>query len=121
MIRRPPRSTLFPYTTLFRSNCDYNFFLQKSNVIGVGLGYKEKGGFRLPQKCINVFVSNKIPKNNLSPKDIVPKFYKGIQTDVIMTKISEFLSLTNRVRPVAGGYIIGSTNLKFEEIGRAHV
>src|SRR5256885_10014127 len=22
MIRRPPRSTLFPYTTLFRSNCD---------------------------------------------------------------------------------------------------
>src|SRR2546429_2045214 len=23
MIRRPPRSTLFPYTTLFRSFCDY--------------------------------------------------------------------------------------------------
>src|SRR3712207_7080486 len=23
MIRRPPRSTLFPYTTLFRSNDDY--------------------------------------------------------------------------------------------------
>src|SRR5258708_39531907 len=22
MIRRPPRSTLFPYTTLFRSNCE---------------------------------------------------------------------------------------------------
>ena len=27
MIRRPPRSTLFPYTTLFRSDCN-----------GVGLG-----------------------------------------------------------------------------------
>src|SRR5260370_29421315 len=24
MIRRPPRSTLFPYTTLFRSNCGQN-------------------------------------------------------------------------------------------------
>src|SRR2546422_10636704 len=24
MIRRPPRSTLFPYTTLFRSNCGPN-------------------------------------------------------------------------------------------------
>src|SRR2546426_2188292 len=24
MIRRPPRSTLFPYTTLFRSHDDYN-------------------------------------------------------------------------------------------------
>src|SRR5258708_9386869 len=23
MIRRPPRSTLFPYTTLFRSECDH--------------------------------------------------------------------------------------------------
>src|SRR3712207_6872112 len=28
MIRRPPRSTLFPYTTLFRSFLDYNFTLQ---------------------------------------------------------------------------------------------
>src|SRR3712207_8592377 len=25
MIRRPPRSTLFPYTTLFRSNYDPNY------------------------------------------------------------------------------------------------
>src|SRR2546429_1817572 len=24
MIRRPPRSTLFPYTTLFRSNCQHS-------------------------------------------------------------------------------------------------
>src|SRR3712207_8541607 len=26
MIRRPPRSTLFPYTTLFRSSCPVIFF-----------------------------------------------------------------------------------------------
>src|SRR5256885_6786101 len=26
MIRRPPRSTLFPYTTLFRSRIDGNYF-----------------------------------------------------------------------------------------------
>src|SRR3712207_8958238 len=25
MIRRPPRSTLFPYTTLFRSHCETSF------------------------------------------------------------------------------------------------
>src|SRR5688572_31068167 len=25
MIRRPPRSTLFPYTTLFRSHCERRF------------------------------------------------------------------------------------------------
>src|SRR3712207_8667711 len=34
MIRRPPRSTLFPYTTLFRSNgLDRIFFPDKSNLI----------------------------------------------------------------------------------------
>src|SRR5258707_11386453 len=27
MIRRPPRSTLFPYTTLFRSKCDRIAFI----------------------------------------------------------------------------------------------
>src|SRR3712207_7874009 len=27
MIRRPPRSTLFPYTTLFRSACLFNYLL----------------------------------------------------------------------------------------------
>src|SRR3712207_8370027 len=29
MIRRPPRSTLFPYTTLFRSNGRYSDFLEQ--------------------------------------------------------------------------------------------
>src|SRR3990167_2906047 len=33
MIRRPPRSTLFPYTTLFRSN--YKYILSLADVIGV--------------------------------------------------------------------------------------
>src|SRR5438034_2780006 len=32
MIRRPPRSTLFPYTTLFRSESEH------ASVCGVGLG-----------------------------------------------------------------------------------
>src|SRR5947209_14694334 len=30
LIRRPPRSTLFPYTTLFRSHSDFNSVLQAS-------------------------------------------------------------------------------------------
>src|SRR2546425_5549765 len=33
MIRRPPRSTLFPYTTLFRSDMDKRgFFIDKTKV-----------------------------------------------------------------------------------------
>src|SRR2546427_9091387 len=35
MIRRPPRSTLFPYTTLFRSQCD---FLRRGHDDGAGQG-----------------------------------------------------------------------------------
>src|SRR2546427_491255 len=36
MIRRPPRSTLFPYTTLFRSG--YSTFLEKTQgLLGLGL------------------------------------------------------------------------------------
>src|SRR2546429_4173667 len=35
MIRRPPRSTLFPYTTLFRSFCDDIFAGTKVEVVGV--------------------------------------------------------------------------------------
>src|SRR3990172_6377279 len=41
MIRRPPRSTLFPYTTLFRSlrspGCRCGRRPQQADVIGVGL------------------------------------------------------------------------------------
>src|SRR3712207_8960456 len=29
MIRRPPRSTLFPYTTLFRSHCRFGLFRRR--------------------------------------------------------------------------------------------
>src|SRR5258708_39784772 len=41
MIRRPPRSTLFPYTTLFRSA------LQKQRVAGVGVDARIKGRQRI--------------------------------------------------------------------------
>src|SRR2546430_7716312 len=32
MIRRPPRSTLFPYTTLFRSDADVIMFLHRPSL-----------------------------------------------------------------------------------------
>src|SRR3712207_8451423 len=40
MIRRPPRSTLFPYTTLFRSNnnCTVIFINQIRDAVGVMYG-----------------------------------------------------------------------------------
>src|SRR2546430_9101133 len=44
MIRRPPRSTLFPYTTLFRSlvgKCQRNFPAgHEENAFGAGVGFR---------------------------------------------------------------------------------
>src|SRR3712207_7681876 len=37
MIRRPPRSTLFPYTTLFRSRADHARFVDA--LVGVATAY----------------------------------------------------------------------------------
>src|SRR3712207_7262913 len=37
MIRRPPRSTLFPYTTLFRSHVGWLFWLAAAPVVGAVL------------------------------------------------------------------------------------
>src|SRR2546425_13306040 len=36
MIRRPPRSTLFPYTTLFRSPIESGVFVMRRNVLQLG-------------------------------------------------------------------------------------
>src|SRR5687768_18113867 len=40
MIRRPPRSTLFPYTTLFRSTVGANFDDGRGNAV-LSLGYQQ--------------------------------------------------------------------------------
>src|SRR3989442_13966553 len=38
MIRRPPRSTLFPYTTLFRSGYVFDFLFHRGPVFNGGSG-----------------------------------------------------------------------------------
>src|SRR3712207_7737967 len=43
MIRRPPRSTLFPYTTLFRSEHRENHYLVERRAEYVGRGGREDG------------------------------------------------------------------------------
>src|SRR3712207_7297789 len=48
MIRRPPRSTLFPYTTLFRSNKKVNF--KETNVLLSNKQYKQNTISSINQK-----------------------------------------------------------------------
>src|SRR2546426_2238203 len=47
MIRRPPRSTLFPYTTLFRSRAPSRFIRRTPHRFGCSAGYQR---FTLPTR-----------------------------------------------------------------------
>ncbi|ACT33701.1 serine protease [Clostridium botulinum] len=85
----------------------YNYFFNKSNVVGVGLGYKIKNGFNTFQKCLSVFVTNKLPFCDIPSNDMVPSYYYGIPTDVINTGAFHLQKLTQKIRPVPGGYDIG--------------
>src|SRR2546426_6611243 len=49
MIRRPPRSTLFPYTTLFRSHGE----LREQRQLAVPLHAGERGADPLPGVCVD--------------------------------------------------------------------
>src|ERR1035438_7278746 len=45
MIRRPPRSTLFPYTTLFRSSYGFVYFIQRQPFLhGIGKRLRTDAG-----------------------------------------------------------------------------
>src|SRR3712207_8637568 len=44
MIRRPPRSTLFPYTTLFRSGVDVLLVLAHDHHVHAGVLRRHEGG-----------------------------------------------------------------------------
>ncbi|KEI07003.1 hypothetical protein Z957_10555 [Clostridium sp. K25] len=85
----------------------YNYFFNKKNVVGIGLGYKIINGMYTSKKCIVVFVSHKVEKANLILKDLIPKSYMGIETDVLESGYFRGASLTQRIRPVQGGYSIG--------------
>ncbi|MCD3193767.1 hypothetical protein G8S49_03875 [Clostridium botulinum C] len=89
-------------------NDEYEYFLNKKNVVGIGLGYKMKKGFYTSQLCIQVYVTRKLTRNIINSQNLVPDMYKGILTDVIETGIFKSNSLTGKVRPTLGGYIIGN-------------
>src|SRR5256885_9725753 len=52
MIRRPPRSTLFPYTTLFRSKGDYAMHFRAREVQDLG-NYGHGGGGNIAQRGLD--------------------------------------------------------------------
>lgn len=81
--------------------------LCKSNVIGVGVGYKETKGKETSEICVNVYVEKKVNPKDMSAEDLVPKKIGDIKTDVREIGVIEAQAFTSRIRPVKPGYSVG--------------
>jgi len=57
--------------------------LGKKNVVGVGVGKKIVGGKQTDQYCITVMVTEKVPIQALSTKDVIAREIEGVVTDVV--------------------------------------
>ncbi len=56
--------------------------LRKTNVVGVAIGYKEKGGQKTEIPSLVVMVRKKVPLPELRQQDVVPSEIEGVVTDV---------------------------------------
>ena len=56
--------------------------LRKTNVVGVAIGYKEKGGQTTEIPSLVVMVKKKVPLSKLKARDVVPPEIDGVVTDV---------------------------------------
>jgi len=82
--------------------------LQRENVVGVGIGYKEMGGKDTGALSIKVLVRRKLPLSALSARSVVPPRVDGYPTDVV--QVGELRALqapTGQFRPAPGGVSLG--------------
>src|SRR3712207_8793211 len=116
MIRRPPRSTLFPYTTLFRSGVDLVMpdirYLteQRANIVGIVLthGHEDHIGAVL----------------DLWPRLRAPVFATPFTAALLESKrVGEpgAPEIPVTIVPLGGRFWAGGFDLEFVKIGRAHV
>lgn len=93
--------------------------LSKRNVVGCGVGYKVVGGRRTEELCVVVSVTKKLPEDQLSPDDIVPKKLDDVKTDVQETGEIRALnqSRKDRWRPAPGGVSCGHIDITAGTLG----
>lgn len=56
--------------------------LAKPNVVGVGVGFRQKGGRPTRQVALVVMVRQKVPEGQLAPADRIPASIEGVPVDV---------------------------------------
>jgi len=52
------------------------------NVVGIGIGEKQRAGQSPGRLCIRVYVSQRVPEDDLPQDQIIPKEIDGYETDV---------------------------------------
>lgn len=58
--------------------------LKMANVVGVAMGYQQKGGKTTDKLALVVMVSKKIPETQLNSDDLIPSSIDGVPIDVQM-------------------------------------
>lgn len=94
--------------------------MRKPNVVGVGVGYKERNGRRTSELCVVALVRVKIPRAGLLPDDLVPERLAGVTTDVVQVgHLTALQARTERWRPAPGGVSIGHFQVTAGTLGTA--
>lgn len=66
--------------------------LRYPNVVGIDQGVKTRGGKRTGVSAIVVYVSRKIPSDQLTAGELLPTEFEGVPVDVVETGPIEALS-----------------------------
>jgi hypothetical protein len=61
--------------------------MRKANVVGVGIGFRTRGGQRTDDVCIVVSVTKKLPASDLTRSDVLPTSIEGVPIDVVETGV----------------------------------
>lgn len=56
--------------------------LRKANVVGVGIGLRQRAGKQIAEPVIVVSVTHKVPLSQLDASDVIPRELEGIPVDV---------------------------------------
>src|SRR2546422_5904444 len=97
----------------------------RANVVGVAIGNKIIRGRETDERCIVVFVEAKRPEGQLRHRDVVPKTFGSVRTDIVETgrfhalRSEQALDLerTKRIRPAPGGVSIGHVQITAGTLG----
>jgi len=56
--------------------------MQMANVVGVGVGLRERGGQLTDEIVLVINVTRKLPRRQLAPQDLIPAEIEGVPVDV---------------------------------------